>query len=113
MRRRAGRYDVDQRRLTGPWLRRVALTVVAAGLVVAAEVLAALSAATPGTRHVAHPVRVVAHSAPSPYGGEPQLSQHPTIPRAPWKAAVRFVRDYSAWRSGTLGRFPRRTRSRA
>src|SRR5207248_477784 len=105
-RRRARRSDVDQRRVTAPWLRRVALTVVAAGLVVAAEVLATLGAATPRTRHVTPRMTVVAHSEPPPSEGEPRLSQHSTAPLAPWKAAVRFVRDYSAWSSGRLGVIP-------
>lgn len=104
-RRRARRHDVDQRRLTAPWPRRVALMVVAAWLVVSAEVLATLSAATPRTRHVTHPMTIVSHSA-LPYEGEPQLPQHSTAPVAPWKAAVRFVRDYSAWNRGRLGAIP-------
>jgi hypothetical protein len=49
---------------------------------------------------------VVAHPALPPYGGEPQLPQDSTAPLAPWKAAVRFVRDYSAWSSGGLGAIP-------
>jgi hypothetical protein len=100
------RYDVDQRRLTAPWLRRVALTVVAAGLVVAAEVLATLGAARPRTRHVTPRMTVVAHPALPPYGGEPQLRQDSAAPPAPSKAAVRFVRDYSAWNRGRLGAIP-------
>jgi hypothetical protein len=83
----------------------MALTVVAAGLLVAAEVLATLSVATPRTRHVTHQMTVVAHSA-LPYEGEPQLSEHLTAPLAPRKVAVRFVRDYSAWSSGRLGAIP-------
>jgi hypothetical protein len=101
-RRRARRYDVDQRRLSAPWLRRIALTVVTAGLVVAAEVLATLGAARPRTRHVT----VVAHPALPPHGGEPQLPQDSTAPLAPTKAAVRFVREYSAWNRGRLGAIP-------
>ena len=102
-RRRTRRYEVDQRRLNAPWLRRVALTVAAAGLVVAAEVLATLGAATPRTRHATSRLTVVAHPAPPPYEGEPQLPQHSTAPPEPRKAAVRFVRDYAAWSSGRLG----------
>jgi hypothetical protein len=105
-RRRARRYDVDQRRVTAAWFRRVALTVVAAGLVVAADVLATLGAARPRTRHVTPRMTVVAHPARPPYGGEPQLRQDSTAPPAPWKAAVRFVRDYSAWNRGRLGAIP-------
>ncbi len=87
-------------------LRRVALTVVAAGLVVTAEVLATLGAATPRARHVTPRMTVVAHPALPPYGGEPQLRQDSTAPPAPWKAAVRFVRDYSASNRGRLGAIP-------
>src|SRR5207248_3156051 len=105
-RRRPRRYGVDQRRLTAPRLRRVMLTAVAVGLVVAADVLATLGAATPRTRHITHPMTVVAHSAPPRPEGEPQLSQHSTAPPAPWGAAVRFVRDYSAWNRGGLGAIP-------
>jgi hypothetical protein len=105
-RRRAGRHDVDQRRLTAPWLRRVAVAVVAAGLVVAAEVLATLGAATPRARDVTLRMTVVAHSPLRPYGGEPQLPQDSTAPLAPRKAAVTFVRDYSAWSNGGLGAIP-------
>jgi hypothetical protein len=105
-RRRARRYDVDQRRLTASWLRRIALTVVTAGLVVAAEVLATLGAARPRTRHVTPRMTVVAHPALPPHGGEPQLRQGSTAPPAPSKAAVRFVRDYSAWNRGRLGAIP-------
>jgi hypothetical protein len=105
-RRRARRHDVDQRRPTAPWLRCVVLTVLAAGLVLTAEVLATLSAATPRTRHVTPGMTVAAHSAPPPYGGEPQLPQDSTAPLGPWKAAVRFVRDYSAWNRGRLGTIP-------
>ena len=82
------------------------LTAVAVGLVVAADVLATLGAATPRTRHITHPMTVVAHSAPPRPEGEPQLSQHSTAPPAPWGAAVRFVRDYSAWNRGGLGAIP-------
>ena len=105
-RRRTRRYEVDQRRLNAPWLRRVALTVAAAGLVVAAEVLATLGAATPRTRHATSRLTVVAHPAPPPYEGEPQLPQHSTAPPEPRKAAVRFVRDYAAWEAGRLSRIP-------
>jgi hypothetical protein len=104
--RRARLYDVDQRRVTAAWLRRAALTVVAAGLVVAAQVLATLGAATPRTRHVTPRMTVVAHPALPPYGGEPQLRQDSIASPAPWKAAVRFVRDYSAWNRGRLGAIP-------
>jgi hypothetical protein len=48
----------------------------------------------------------VAHPALPPYGGEPQLRQDSTAPPAPSKAAVRFVRDYSAWNRGRLGAIP-------
>jgi hypothetical protein len=72
-------------------VRRLALTVVAAGLVVGAEGSATLSPAAP---------------VPKPYGGEPQPYQNSLAPRAPWIAAVRFVRDYAAWEAGRLARLP-------
>jgi hypothetical protein len=99
---RSRRYDIDHRRLTASLVRRVALTVVAAMLLVAAEVLAALGAATPHTRHLTLRTTVATHSAPVPYGGEPRLPRDTTAPRAPWTAAVRFVRDYSSWSRGRL-----------
>jgi hypothetical protein len=96
---------LDRRGTYAPPARRVALTVAAAGLVVTAELLATLSAATPRTRHATHRMTVVAHPA-LPYEGEPQLSEHLTAPLAPRKAAVRVVLDYSAWSSGRLGAIP-------
>jgi hypothetical protein len=87
-------------------VRRLTLTVVAAGLVVAAEGFAMLSAGTPHTHHASHPRTVAMHKGPKPYGGEPQPSQNSITPQAPWIAAVRFVRDYAAWQAGRLARLP-------
>lgn len=103
---RPRRYAVDHRRPTAPRVRRIVLTVVAAGLVASAEVLATLSAVSPRARHMTHRMTVVARFAPPPYGGEPLLPQASTAPLAPSAAAARFVRDYAAWRSGSLAAIP-------
>ena len=104
---RAGRADAmpllllgDHRRLTSFCARRLALTAVAAALVVVAEALATLSVAAP---HTPHPRRTAAaHRASKPYGGEPQPSQNSITSNAPWIAAVTFVRDYAAWQADRL-----------
>jgi hypothetical protein len=54
------------------------------------------------------PRRAATHKASKAYGGEPHLSQSSTAPRPPRAAAVRFVRDYSAWEAGRLARLPSR-----
>lgn len=82
------------------------MTVVAAALVIAAEVAATLSA-TPAHRANAHHIPSVrARVTPAPYGGEPHLSLDSHIPSGPRIAAVRFVRDYALWNSGRLARLP-------
>jgi hypothetical protein len=86
-------------------VRRLTLTVVA-GLVVAAEGFAMLSAGAPHTHHASHPRTVAMQKGPKPYRGEPQPSQKSITQHAPWTAAVRFVRDYAAWQAGRLARLP-------
>ena len=87
-------------------MRRAAVAVIAAALVVAAEVVATLSA-TAAHRANAHDTRSVrARVAPMPYGGEPHLSLDSHVPSGPRIAAVRFVRDYALWRSGRLATIP-------
>lgn len=80
---------------------------VAAGLVVAAEVLATLSAATPAHRIAgSRPRKLATHESLQPHGGELQLSKGSRTPPAVQVAAVKFVRDYSAWQSGKLRAIP-------
>ena len=87
-------------------MRRVVVTVIAAALVIAADVAATFSA-TAAHRANAHNTRSVqAHAAPTPYGGEPHLSLDSHIPSGPRIAAVRFVRDYALWNSGRLATIP-------
>ncbi len=83
------------------------LTAVAVALVVAAEGWATLSPTASHTHHVSHPRKVATHAAREPYEGEPQPAEGPTA-RAPWTAAVRFVRDYAVWEAGRLTRLPSR-----
>jgi hypothetical protein len=99
---------LDRRGTYAPRARRVALTVVAAGLVVTAEVLTTLSAATPRARHATHRMTVTAPTSPPRYRGEPVLPRHSAAAAAPWRAAVRFVHDYSAWSAGRPHREPRK-----
>lgn len=47
-----------------------------------------------------------AHTSPARYEGEPFLPRHAGVAPAPWRAAVRFVRDYSAWSAGRLAAIP-------
>ena len=96
-------YPAD-RRSNSFRARRLALTAVAAGLMVAA--LATLSDAGPHPHHAPHPRKAAAHRASWARGGEPQLSRNSTGPRAPRTAAVRFVRDYAAWEAGRLSMLP-------
>jgi hypothetical protein len=77
---------------------------VAAALVLAAQALPTLRHPAPHSHHAPHP-RKAARDQP-PYGGEPQPSRDGTTPRAPWAAAVRFVRDYTAWEAGKLAKLP-------
>ncbi|HZO77632.1 MAG TPA: hypothetical protein VFB39_06275 [Solirubrobacteraceae bacterium] len=44
----------------------------------------------------------------SPYGGEPDLARHSSVPRPVRNAAVRFVRDYGEWSEGRLAKLPAR-----
>jgi hypothetical protein len=86
--------------------RRVAVTVLAAALIVAAESAAVLSASAvhrSNTRdHRIRPERAVAVS----YGGEPHLPRASRTASGPWIAAFRFVRDYGRWSDGQLEAMP-------
>jgi hypothetical protein len=86
--------------------RRLALAAVAGGVVVAFGALATFSPPRPSSRHASHPWKAATRKASRPYGGEPRLAATSTAPRAPWAAAVRFVRDYAAWEAGRLARLP-------
>ena len=86
--------------------RRMAVSVVAVGLVAAAEVAATLSATVAQAPTSQRSVHVVAHVSPPPASGEPQLPESSSILAAPRSAAVRFVRDYALWSSGRLVAIP-------
>ena len=87
-------------------MRRVVVTVIAAALVVAAEVATTLSATAAHGPKV-HGVRTVrAHVTSTTYEGEPHLSLDSHIPSGPRIAAVRFVRDYTLWNRGRLATIP-------
>ncbi len=100
-RRRADRHEINALRV-----RRLALTLVATGLVVAAEVRGTLRSAAPGDHPVWQRATVGAYASPQAHEGEPQLSRNSTAPPAPTSAARRFARDYSAWEGGTLATIP-------
>jgi hypothetical protein len=87
-------------------VRRVVVTVIAAALVVAAEVAATFSATAAHRANVHNTRSVRARVAPTPYGGEPHLSLDSHVPSGPRIAAVRFVRDYALWSSGRLATIP-------
>jgi hypothetical protein len=99
-------HNKTRRHGRGAVIRRAALTVVAAALVAAAEVLATLSATTVHPQTERRGTTVGARVAAPPYGGEPQLGQGSAVPDGPWMAAVGFVRDYALWSSGRLARIP-------
>jgi len=86
--------------------RRVAVTAVAAALIVVAESAAVLSASV-GHRPDGH-----RHRTPREgpvfvaYGGEPHLPSGSRSAAGPWTAAVRFVRDYDRWSDGHLAAVP-------
>lgn len=86
--------------------RRVAVTVLAAALIVAAESAAVLSASavhrTNARDHGIRPERAVAVS----YGGEPHVPSASRTAAGPWIAAVRFVRDFGRWGDGRLAALP-------
>ena len=86
--------------------RRVAVTVLAAVLIVAAESAAVLSASAVhrsyARDHRIRPERAVAVS----YGGEPHLPSASRTAAGPWIAAVTFVRDYGRWGDGQLAALP-------
>jgi hypothetical protein len=82
--------------------RHVAVTVLAAALIVAAESVAVLGASA------VHRTKAQDHRVPReravavPYGGEPHLR----TASGSWIAAFRFVRDYGRWSDGQLAALP-------
>jgi len=82
------------------------VTVAAAALVAAAEVLATLSATTVHPQNERRGTTVGVRVPAPPYGGEPQLGHGSAVPDGPWMAAVGFVRDYALWSSGRLATIP-------
>lgn len=91
----------------GVFARRLALTVAAILLVVAAEVAATLSATAAHGPEVTRRAPVRVSVGPSRYGGEPHLAVDARTPRGPTAAAVRFVRDYARWSNGRQAFIPR------
>ena len=101
---RAGARD---RPSTGrPLAWRAAVAAVAAALIVAAETLATLRAAAPHTPSARHLATGSTRTITLPHWGEPQPFQGWTTAPAVRTAAVRFVRDYSAWQKGRLAAIP-------
>jgi hypothetical protein len=86
--------------------RRVAVTVLAAALIVATESAAVLSASAVH-RSDARDRRIRRVRAVGvPYGGEPHLPSASRTAPGPWTAAVRFVRDYARWSDRHLAAMP-------
>jgi hypothetical protein len=86
----------------GGVLRRVAVTVVAGGLVVAAEIAATLSPAPVHQVRRHHPTATLRVRSPAAEPGEPELRPGSSVPSLPRTAAVTFVRDYSLWSGGQV-----------
>jgi hypothetical protein len=92
----------------GAALRRIAVTVVAGALVVAADIGATLSA---GPLHQPSRQRPTARrraSSSAPKPGEPELPSASSVPSGPRSAAVSFVRDYALWSSRRAAAMPGR-----
>jgi hypothetical protein len=84
----------------------VAVTFLAAALIVAAESAALLSASA-GHRHNGHRHRTPREDpVVVAYGGEPNLPSASRRAPGPWTTAVRFVRDYARWSEGHLAAVP-------
>lgn len=105
---RRARVGLPRTRLrpTGVTARRVAVTIVAVVLVVAAEIAATLSATAVSRPRTHHAAMVGARSSPAPYGGEPRIPAGATAPAAARAAAIRFVRDYARWSDRRLLTIP-------
>ena len=89
----------------GAMLRRVAVTVVAAARVVAAEIAATLSPAPVHQARRQRPARVRARY-PVPEPGEPELPATTNVSLAARSAAVSFVRDYTLWSGCRVATMP-------
>jgi hypothetical protein len=99
-------YAADRRRAIRSRARGLTLTAIAGALVLAFGALATFTHPGPSEHHASQPWRAATRKAFKPYGGEPRLSESSTAPRAPWAAAVRFVRDYAAWEADRLPTLP-------
>lgn len=86
----------------GAVLRRVAVTVVAGALVVAAELAATLSPAPVARPRREHRTAIARPIPLAPAPGEPMLAPTSTVPPAPRSAAARFVHDYALWSSRSV-----------
>jgi hypothetical protein len=86
--------------------RRVALTVLAAALTVAAEWAAVLSASAVRRSNAQHDRIRRERAVAVLYGGEPHPPRASRTASGPWTAAVRFVRDYGRWSGGQLAALP-------
>lgn len=87
---------------------RVAVSVVAGALILAAELAATLSAVSVHSSPAKRPPAKAASGIRFADPGEPQLHAASSAPSAPRLAAVRFVRDYALWRSGRSRTMPAR-----
>jgi hypothetical protein len=84
--------------LRGALLRRVAVTLVAGALVIAAEIAATLSPPVHKSMHQ-RPIARLRASSPSPEPGEPELPPAANVSLPAQSAAVTFVHDYALWSS--------------
>jgi hypothetical protein len=87
-------------------VRRLAVSVVAVLLVIAAEVAATLSATAPHGPKLTRPAPARVLAPPTPHAGEPQLPRDARSASGPRAAADAFVRDYSLWTDRRLAAIP-------
>jgi hypothetical protein len=106
MRPVSSRLSTGSRRVRAIRLRRVMLTVLAGGLIVAAGLAATMSASIKAQGKAHHPVARRAPIPRSRYTGEPQLPQASATPLGAELAARRFVRDYGSWNGRQLQTIP-------
>jgi hypothetical protein len=84
----------------------VAVTVLAAALIVAAESAAVLSASAVRRSRAQHHRLGRERGVVVAFGGEPHLQSASRTATGPWIAAVRFARDYGRWDDGQLAAMP-------
>jgi hypothetical protein len=85
----------------------MAVTVLAAALIVAAEAAAVLSEPAVDRSKAQHHRIRRERAVAVPYGGEPHLPRASRPGSGPWIAALRFVRDYGRWSDGQLAAMPK------